>query len=110
MDDHEFLIKNLAPNIEKVMEMIIKNIFLKINHININDNISDLSVADTAVTTNSIIVYADDDLTWPHIQGIFNIFYKLIIKSYIVEKLHVYIDKAFITKVIKCFKLDFGII
>ena len=108
LDDNEFLIKYFLPSFENVMEMISKNIFMKVNLITINDNLSNLSIAETAVTTNSVIVNTDN--TWPQVQGIFNIFYKLIISSYFGVKLYDYVDKAFIRKVKKVLKLDFGIV
>ena len=101
LDDNEYLIKYFIPSFENVMEMIIKNIFMKVNPVAIFDNLSDLSIADTAVTTNTIIL--NSDYSWSYVQGIFNIFYKLIISSYFSVKLYDYVDKAFITKVDKVF-------
>ena len=108
LNDNEYIIKYFIPCFEKVMKMILKNIFMKIIVTNIDDNLNDLSIADTAVTTNSIII--DYDKSWPHFKGIFDILYKIIINSYVVVKLLEYVDKVFITKVNFIFKIDLGII
>ena len=99
VNDNKLLLELFVANFAIVLEMITKNIFLNIESIHenvINDN--NISEANTTLDTKNIGI--DKDFTWPHIKGIFNIFYKLVQNnSFFVVKLQDYVSKDFITKV-----------
>ncbi len=97
VNDNECLIKFFIPQFENVMEMITKNIFLNLNTNFNNNSADDISIADTTIDTKNMFIVKDP--AWPHMQGIFNIFYKLVVNSYFVLKLQTYIYKDFIKNV-----------
>lgn len=94
VEDSDCLIKFFLPHFESVMEMITKNIFIQPNVCN---TAQDISLANTTFETNNIV--NDQDPTWPHIKGIFNIFHKLVNNSFFVLKVQDYISKDFIKNV-----------
>jgi hypothetical protein len=105
VNDNECLIKFFIPQFETVMEMITKNIFLNLNTNFNNNSADDISIADTTIDTKNMLI--DKDPAWPHMQGIFNIFYKLVVNSYFVLKLQTYIYKDFI-KNVKLIKIRYS--
>lgn len=97
VNDNKLFLELFVPNFKSVMEMISVNIFLNLS--NNNSDEDNLSVAETTISTKNILV--DPDPAWPHMQGVFNIFYKLVQNnSYFIVKLQEYLNQDFMKNVL----------
>jgi hypothetical protein len=98
LNDNKLFLELFVPNFKSVMEMITVNIFLNLHYPNQNTDEDNLSVANTTIDTKNMMI--DNEPAWPHMQGIFNIFYKLVqTNSYFTVKLQEYINQDFMKNV-----------